>query len=225
MKRLTQLQIQELAMDIYSWLKEREMDDALCIYYGNQRLTTYSHKMDIESDKFANDYCTYAPWDNVITISSEGMLYDYYNTYYQMPPALEKIWESKGLYLECNESWNWSLYPIDDDLEIEYYDRGPKPQDPMYIFIGCRERMGKQYPKELDDVMRLWYDLSNNTGDKGGCVIGAKMCFTYCGVDYEMAPASPWQGEGSWSPWVYTIEKILEGLGATEISWDCGRLD
>jgi len=225
MKKLTQERIKQLANEIYDWLAANGMDDAICIYYGNERIDTYSGDKVVETDRWANDYCSYAPWDNIITISSEGMLYDWYDMKYDMPAELEAIWEKDGLYCECNESWNWSLYPSREDLEVEYPNREAEPPEPTYIFLGCRERLGTDYPKELDTIMQLWYDLGQTVGDQGLCAIGYKMSFRYKDVDYDMSPVTGFQGEYSHVKWVDTIKNLLSNLGATNIHWDCGRLD
>lgn len=228
--KLTQENIKELAYRIYLWLEEHDMSDALCIYYGTERISTYEGKAIIETEYngkpiYAKDFCGYAPYDNIITISSEGLLYDYYDMYYDMPKELETLWEQQGLYCEANEPWNWSLAVNDEDLEIEYPKRAPKPEPPMYIFKGCRERLGKEYPKELDTVMDLWYDLGQLVGDEGSCVIGQNMSFIYKGVNYEMCPITGFQGEYAHVKWVDVIKKLLETMGATDINWNCGRLD
>ena len=51
------------------------------------------------------------------------------------------------------------------------------------------------------------------------------MAFEYNGIPYHMAPCSPWQGEGSWTPHVNYVINRLKAIGATEIYWNYGRLD
>lgn len=225
MNKLTQERIERLAEEIYSWLNEHEMDDAICIYYGHKRIDTHKGHKIIEENVEAKDYCECAPYHNIITISSEGSLYDRYNHDYKMPSSLANLWEKLDLCCECNEYWNWSLYPSSDELEVEYPYREEEPEPPMYISLGCRERMGREYPKELDTVMQLWYDLGSRVGDQGCRVIGQKMTFNYEGKSYEMCPVTGWQGEYSWVKWVDLIKSVLSSLGATNIYWHCGRMD
>ena len=78
---------------------------------------------------------------------------------------------------------------------------------------------------ELKDIMNKWYQLSNETGDTGCCVLGAGMSFNYKGTYYKMAPCSPWQGEGSWTPHVDTVKDMLRNIGAKDITWDYGVMD
>lgn len=218
-KILTKKDIEDLVCEIYACLKLYEMNDDVCIYYNNKRLSTYGNEINFEENIHADDYCEYAPWDNIVTISSEGPLYDYVYEY-GMPTDLDEIFEKYGLYYETNESWNWSLYPINDDMKIEYPEREPKPKDPEYIWLG-KENVDKR----LDNIMQWWYDKGHEEGDVGCCVIGAHMKFTLDGVRYEMAPSTGWQGEGSWTPFVDDIKTMLENIGATNISWRCGILD
>ena len=110
---------------------------------------------------------------------------------------------------------------FDDDMEIEFtdYTQDVKP-DPEYIYVTKNEVL-----PELKNIMIAWYELSEKTGDRGCCVIGAGMNFEYKGKPYKMSACSPYQGENSWTPHVETVKEMLRDIGATNINWDCGRMD
>lgn len=80
-------------------------------------------------------------------------------------------------------------------------------------------------PKELLEIAKEWHDLSSKEGDKGSCVIGARMEFFYNGYHYKMYPQSRWQGEGSWIPFKDLIKEKLEKIGCTDVKYEWGILD
>ena len=222
--KLSQNDITCLAFKIMQKLRDLDMEDAICIYYGHKRLNTYGAKpwnFTIE-DAEADDYCSYAPARNIITISSEGSLYDYYTMWGQFPKELNNLISSYGLYVECNEEWNWSLYPIDDHIEVEYPDRvvEKKPEE-VLIMSHTYENI----PEVLVLIHKYWCAKGHAVGDKGSCVIGEKLKFNYQGVPYYMVPQTGWQGEYSWSVFVQDIILLLKIVGATNIDWYPGHLD
>jgi len=80
-------------------------------------------------------------------------------------------------------------------------------------------------PKELLEIAQEWHNKSDEIGDIGCCVIGAKMLFNYNGNEYEMSPQSKWQGEGSWTAHVEWVKDELKKLGATKIHYEYGIMD
>jgi len=88
------------------------------------------------------------------------------------------------------------------------------------IFNGCKDA-----PKELQDIMDIWFEKSKAVGDVGSCVIGAGFNFEYKGVKYHMIACSPWQGSISWEMPKGEIEIMLREIGCTDILYDWGRLD
>lgn len=99
--------------------------------------------------------------------------------------------------------------------------------DERYIVFngGSGNDGNKNVPEELLNIADYWRIKSSHNGDKGACVIGAKMEFTYKGKEYKMFPQSPWQGEGAWTPFVNEIKDLLETIGAEDIYYHHGRLD
>lgn len=137
-----------------------------------------------------------------------------------MEDKLRAIFEKYGLYFELGNAWNLSAYPSNDDMQIEYtYYKRPKQKITLY-----RNRYYMN-PPELQAIMDKWYDLSAETGDKGSCVIGAGFHFEWKGDEYFMTACSPWQGSLSWEAHTGTIKFMLEDLGATNVWYDCGRMD
>lgn len=228
---LTKERIEGLALTILEVLQEKELDDALCIYYNNKRINTYGSfnangeyekKMKIEENINPHDYFQYCAFDHILSISTEGGLYDQLNYGSGMFPAkLETLFKQLGIYWERGEAWNLSFYPIDDNTEIEYtYYENPEEKE---IIISYR--MTEECPPEIENIMKAWYMLSEKEGDVGACVIGAYFQFKYNERKYKMLPCSPYQGEGSWTPYIDFVRNCLQNIGATNIEWTPGILD
>ena len=219
---LTKERTEDLALTILEVLHEKELDDALCIYYNNKRISTYGKKKDIEENINPHNYFQYCAFNHIISISTEGGLYDKLNYGSgEFPQKLEKLFEELGIYYEMGNSWNLSFYPIDDNMEIEYtYYEDPEEKE-IVLFYGA---IGK-YPPEIENIMRAWWLLCKKEKDIGACVLGAAMRFKYQNKKYKMSPCSPWQGEGSWLPYVEFVKESLENIGAIEIKWDYGVMD
>ena len=88
------------------------------------------------------------------------------------------------------------------------------------IYCGC-----KAAPEELDHIMNRWFDLSDQTGDIGSCVLGAGFSFDYKGDSYFMSVCSPWQGSISWERHIPAVEQMLRDVGCTDIIYKWGRMD
>ncbi len=217
---LTKVRIENLAKEIHDYLNSNKIIDDCCIYYNHKRIVCYNDNHNIEKDVHPREYCKHASKNNILTITSEGSLYNIYNyEKYDLPLGLKRILNKYGLYMECATDWCWSAYTKYDkshyEIEYDVYD----VPDPIFI---CHHG---EAPEPLKNIMDIWYDLSAKTGDIGCCVIGAYMRFKYNDVVYEMAPCSPWQGEGSWTRHIGTIKELLKQIGATDIYWNCGVMD
>lgn len=228
---LTKERIEGLALTILEVLQEKELDDALCIYYNNKRINTYGSfnadgeyekKMKIEENINPHDYFQYCAFDHILSISTEGGLYDQLNYGSGMFPAkLETLFKQLGIYWELGDSWNLSFYPIDDNMKIEYtYYEDPREKEIIYRY----GEVGKA-PSEIQNIMEAWYELSKQKGDIGACVLCAYLEFEYQGNKCKMLPCSPWQGEGSWTPYIDFVTRSLQNVGATNIKWNPGILD
>lgn len=236
MKKYDKNFIDQLACNIMGELEERSLAGDVCIYVNNIR---YSSKR-VSDNMFGQplyrftqdkgeynplDYFEYAARKHILSMSFEGDLYDHIN--FGKPSWLDTLLQNYGLYYEQGNAWNLTVYcTYDEDYDKwEYtdYSSQMKPE-PVHLYRGAGCSVWNNYPI-LKAVSDLWYELSKETGDIGGCVLGAHMSFSLNGEDFEMSPASPWQGENSWTPHVPTIKQILEHIGCINIVWHCGRLD
>jgi len=233
--KLTKTKIEELVREIENFLKENDLLGDVCIYFNNKRHywhNKYDEKWnflgfgcDVQEDISPLDYFEYVNTKHILSMSFEGSFYHVLNGWDeysdQMQQKFTAILSKYNLYYELGNAWNLSCYPINDDMEIEYtdYSADVKPE-PEFIWVSREDVL-----PELKRIMKTWYDLSKAIGDKGCCVIGAGISFEYKGQPYKMAPCSPWQGEGSWTPHVEEIKKMLEDIGATDIRWNCGMMD
>lgn len=127
--KLTKKKIEELAYEILTFLNERGIDEDVCIYFNNKRISNrYSYKdwdappkLVIEEDMCPLGYFEYAAHKHILSMSFEGGLYDAINygnggTY----DKLQAIFDKYGLYFELGHAWNLTAYPIDDDMQVEY---------------------------------------------------------------------------------------------------------
>lgn len=219
---LTKERIEALAFTILEVLQEKELDDALCIYYNNKRLSTYKGGKEIEENMNPHNYFQYCAYNHILSISTEGGLYNVLNYGVgRFPKKLEELFERLGIYWERGESWNLSFYPIDDNMEVEYtYYEDPNEEE-IVLSYGA---IGKCLP-EIENIMKAWYMLSEKEGDVGACVLGAYFQFYYKGEKYKMLPCSPYQGENSWTPYVNFVYNCLENIGAIDIKWNPGIMD
>jgi hypothetical protein len=233
--KLTKAKIEELVFEIEEFLKGHDFIGDVCIYFNDKRHAwrgKYDEKWnfdgyvcDIRENISPLDYFEYANPEHILSMSFEGSFYDVMNGYtsfhFDLQDKFSELLKKYSLYYELGNAWNLSCYPTDDDMEIEYtdYSNEVKPE-PEFIYLGKADVL-----PELKNIMIAWHEMSKLTGDQGCCVVGACMKFDYNGKTYEMAACSPWQGENSWTPHVTTIKLMLGNIGATNIKWDCGRMD
>lgn len=229
MKTLTKANIEQLANEIMQFLDKHEMQDAVCIYFNNKRIRSNSnwdgknitYQWIEESNIDPHNYFEYAAYDHILSMSFEGSLYDCLNySCGRREEQFRKLFDKYNIYYEFGNAWNLTAFPNDDDMEIEYtYYK--KPESVINLYYHAREL----YPKELQTIMKIWYELSFNEGDKGSCVLGAGIEFDLDGQHCFLHACSPWQGSLSWEPHVETIKSLLQGLGATNIYYNCGHMD
>ena len=227
--KMTKTTIEELANKVIEIFCQKQLAGDTSFYFNN-KVIRIQQKFDKdfnatyikeETDNVdPHNYFEYAAYDHILSMSFEGFFYEYMDMHFQFPDECEKLFKEYGIYWELGEQWNCSFYPIDEDETRIEYTKYTKPVEPQYIHIHS-------FPcdSHLVDIMQDWYAMSKQTGDKGGCVIGAYMAFEYNGIPYHMAPCSPWQGEGSWTSHVNYVINRLKTIGATNIHWNYGRLD
>lgn len=219
---LNENNIEMLALDVMLALDELELDRDVCVYYNNIRGRYTRDGWEWDTGLHPRQYCRDASFYNILTITSEGPLYDYYDRYFEMPKQITELMEEFGLYFECATNWCWSAYLAHDISEYSEIDYDEAPKEPEEVYISL---WNPACPSILKNIMEYWYALSEKEGDKGCCVLGASMNFVYKDVHYSMYPPSPWQGEGSWLPHVPFIKQMLEKIGATNIRYEYGRMD
>ena len=228
MNKITKTDIERLANEIIAFLEANDIASDVSIYYnGNVVRSKTEYKGDGEysytwvktENVDPHKYFEYAAYDHILSMSFEGGLYDVLN--YGGGRKMDKfmkILEKYGLYYELGNSWNLTCCLIDDvEVEYTYYER---PKEMIRLYRGDFSA-----PSELQNIMDIWYDLSKNEGDKGSCVLGAGFKFKWNGEEYFMPAQSPWQGSISWEAHKDVIHKMLENIGATEISYKWGIMD
>ena len=225
--KFTKEMIEQFAYDIMKYLTKHHLDSDVCIYFNNKRIRheydwrSYnpSPKLIVEENISPVDYFEYVNYDHILSMSFEGPLYESMNYSGKHMDGLHELFEKYGVYWELGDSWNLSAYPIDDDLEIEFtaYAR-PKQKKELYMW-------DTSIPTVLRRIMDTWYKLSELEGDKGSCVVGAGYNFTWEGDDYFMCACSPYQGSISWEENKDVVRMMLQGIGATDIIYDFGRMD
>ena len=83
----------------------------------------------------------------------------------------------------------------------------------------------KTAPEDLAEVSRYWAEAADFYGDKGSSVLGAGFSFVYNGKNYFMPPLTIHQGSCSWEHCKDTIEVMLKGIGAENISYEWGNMN
>lgn len=221
---LSEANIESLATGIMLTLDELELDRDVCVYYNNIRGRYTRDGWEWDTCLHPRQYCQDASFYNILTITSEGPLYDYYDRYFEMPKQITELMEEFGLYFECATNWCWSAYLLHDSSEYEEiaYDKAPK--EPETVRISIRN---PACPFVLKNIMEYWWALSSITKGGGCCVYAgsAGFRFEYNKVKYFMESCSPSIDEGTWVPHVPFIKQMLEKIGATNIVYEYGRMD
>ena len=230
---LTKNKIEKIARKILDVLEKKQLANDLCIYFNNKRIIVtgkydksidaYVYEETIEDDINPLNYLKYSPSNHIISISTEGELYDILNYgSCTFPKTLENLFKENGIYWELGESWNLSFFAIDENMSVEYttYETF-KSKEPKILHYYCKD----DYSAEIKEIMENWYRLSSFSEDVGCCVLGAGIEFDYNEEKYKMLPCSPYQGEGSWTPYLNFIIHQLEKIGATNIKYNYGIMD
>ena len=217
MKKLTKKQIEKMANEIKELLEYYE-DSAYCIYFNNKRIN--DGKLE-EGEFNPRDYFEWAATDHILSISTEGMLYDALNYGYEfMLNKFIDILDKYNVYYELGNSWNLTLYVSDDDMEVEYtyYDKEP---DPIRIYRTDQNEV----PEEIKRIAETWVYLQHKVGDCGSYVLGAGFDFEYKDVKYFLTPCSGFQGSIAWETDKEFIKDELEKIGCTKIHYNYGIMD
>ena len=184
--KMTKADIDRTANEIMDWLIKNGLEVDVYIYYNNKRMHvdyTHENKRIIEEDMNPLDYFEYAAENHIISMSFEGDLYDVLNGYVEakLCDKFDEMLKSKGLWYELGEAWNLTMYPCDDNSEIEYTnykeDKEDKYPERCRLYISDND-----IPEPIKSIMIIWRELCKKEGDGGSCVIGAGIEFEYSGI-------------------------------------------
>lgn len=121
-KKMTERQIEKLAMEIRNFLLDRGMWIDTTIYFHGKAISTddrdghYAYndpaKLFVLEDQDPKRYFEHA--GGILSMSFEGPLYDVLNYCEDLKTeeAFTKLLRQHGLYYELGNAWNLSVYPI-----------------------------------------------------------------------------------------------------------------
>lgn len=227
--RLTKDGIEALAKEVRKWAGTNHLGQDWSLFYNGKRFThplvkdaegNYKYTHRTEKDVNPLNYCEWFDEKFIMGMSYDGIMYECINGYNRLKAyeKLELIAHDYGLYIEHCDSCH-CLFAPNGDIEDYEYTWFAK-EKPIYLYNPTDAPTNA-----IEDIMHYWHTESAKAGDHGGCVIGAYLEFWFNGNPYRMLPQSPWQGELSWLEPLDKVKQMLTEAGATEIIWNCGRLD
>lgn len=125
--RLTPEQIEDLAVEIRSFLLKHGMWQDVDIYFNGKRFSTRNpedghyyyndpEKLFVEEGQDPRDYFEYVAEDHILSMAFEGPAYSMINGYSYLYGDLtrqfDRIFEKRGLYYEQGDAWNLTCYYI-----------------------------------------------------------------------------------------------------------------
>lgn len=123
--RLTEEQIEELAVEIREFLLQNEMWIDVSIYFNGKCFTTYDKEnkkfyyndrehLVVEENVDPRTYFEYVNPDHILSMSFEGVVCEmlYYGEFQSTKRKFDAIFEKYGVYYEFGEIWNFSCYYI-----------------------------------------------------------------------------------------------------------------
>lgn len=237
MKRLTKTDIEQLAKEIRRWANRYKLGKDWLLFYNGKMMHSplgddYRYKRSrVEKDVNPLDYCEWYSDNFIMGMSYDGTMYHCINGYEKgrAYAYLEAILHNYGLQIAHCDSCHCEFVNYDnDEVETTHLKR----KRVIRLISPGRARIEHRYddcvivyPRELNEVMRVWRSESEKVGDIGPCVLGDYLQFDYKGDTYRMDNQSPYQGEYSWTKPLPKIKKMLSDIGATNIFHNPGRLD
>ena len=108
-QRLTEVQIEELAVEIREFLLEHGLWPETGRYFYNDR-----EHLFVEEDIEPQTYFEYVNPDHILSMSFEGPVCEmlYYGERQETRKKFDAIFERYGLYYEFGNHWNFSCYYI-----------------------------------------------------------------------------------------------------------------
>lgn len=229
--KYTKTDIENLAKEIMTALIEHDCDIDTYIYYNNKRMfhkrewdDNYIKLIDygivVEENVNPHDYFEYASYDHILSMSFEGRFYYWMNEFGEVD-WFDEILDKYDLYCELGESWNLTVCEETDEDEWEYtFYEQPKERERLY---GWKFELGEITDERLVSIYNTWLVSVKKYGVSGPCVIGDGINFTLDGNDYFMSTNYN-QSDSVCTVIEITKEKCKE-VGATNIWYDCGRMD
>lgn len=227
-EKITKDDIEKLAQELVRLLNKHDLWVDVALYFNGDRLELRQRydgggvveMLPVRIENIdPHMYFKYAAYHHILSISFEGPLYDYIECNGGFPSDIEELFEEYGVWYELGNMWNMTFYPANDEMEIEYTEY-KKPEPEQHIWVD-----GGGAPEILQDIMDVWWDMAYHYGDTGSCVIGAGFRFDFNGTRYKMSASSPYQGSLSWEYCHELVGKMLENVGATNITYDWGIMD
>ena len=125
MNKLTEKQIEKLAVEIRAFLLKAGMWQDVNIYFNGKNFSTHDkqtgkyHYNDpenlvINEDEDPTDYFEYVNPEHILSMSFEGPVCEmlYYGLYQSVKRKFDRIFDKYGLYYELGNHWNFSCYYI-----------------------------------------------------------------------------------------------------------------
>ena len=126
--RLTEEQIEQLAVEIRQFLINNQLWQDVDIYFNGKCFTTHDkedggyyyndpdHLIVLENEN-PRDHFDYVAEDHVLSMAFEGPLYELFNypigtTDYRKLDKFIQIFKNYGLYYELGDMWNLSCYYV-----------------------------------------------------------------------------------------------------------------
>ena len=218
-KKLTKANIEELAYKIDEYLNKELEDDAYCIYFNGKRINAYKNPRIVEENCNPLDYNKFFASYHILSITSEGMLHDWYDWKLEFPKKLENLFKRYGIYFECCDSCNWTACPLDGETEVEYtiYEREPEPINVRYANVYV--------PQTFIYLANLWDELTSRVPEEGSIVSGAGIKFTYGENEYFISSPICRQCSISWEKTKDPIIKALEDYGCKGVHYFDGWMN
>ena len=114
-QRLTEVQIEELAVEIREFLLEHGLWQDVDIYFNHKRFGCKDREhLFVEEDIEPQTYFEYVNPDHILSMSFEGPVCEmlYYGERQETRKKFDAIFERYGLYYEFGNHWNFSCYYI-----------------------------------------------------------------------------------------------------------------
>ena len=121
--RLTPEQIEELAVEIRTFLLNHDMWIDTAIYFNGKCFSTYDREtgkfyyndpehLVVRENEDPRDYFKYVANDHILSMSFEGSVCHmlYYGTDMATKRQFDKIFEKRGIYYEFGDHWNFTCY-------------------------------------------------------------------------------------------------------------------